>query len=167
MRRLQFATAVSFVLLAAIPAHAEPITLTPEQVGHIFCISRVGNDMAPVEGLLTAELASAIAEAEAADAAWAAANPGEKPPLGDGIPWQSYQDYAAICTAGAATLMMDEASVPITYAFPEWPDAGFTDYLRLRLVDTGVIGYRVWRIDNLAYGTDGDLRSSLRLAFMP
>ncbi|WP_374622912.1 hypothetical protein [Devosia sp.] len=167
MHLFRLTVAATLGLLAALPARADPVALTPEQVGQIFCISRVGNDMAAVSGLLTPDLASAIAQAEAADAAWAAANPGDKPPLGDGIPWQSYPDYAAVCTAGAATLMMDEASVAITYAFPEWPDAGFTDHLQLRLVDSPALGQRVWRIDNLAYGTEGDLRTSLRLAFMP
>ncbi len=162
----RLSVAVALGLLAALPVRADPVTLAPEQLGQIFCISRVGNDMAPVAGLMTPELASAIAEAEAADAAWSAANPGDKPPLGDGIPWQSAPDYAAVCTAGPATLMMDEASVPITYAFPEWPEAGFTDYLQLRLVGSPD-GLRVWRIDNLAYAAEGDLRTALRLAFIP
>lgn len=164
MRHL--ATAAAFLLLAA-PANAQPVALTPEQIGEIFCIARLGNDMAPVEGLLTSSLRDAIAAAEAENAAIAARHPDEKPPLGDGIPWQSYPDLAPQCAAGAATLMMDEASVAVSYIFPDAPDADFRDYLQLRLVDAPTSGARVWRIDNLAYGTEGDLRTALELAFMP
>lgn len=164
MRHLVTATAL---LLLAGPAIAQPAALTPEQIGTIFCIARVGNDMAPVAGLLTGSLRDAIAAAEAENAAIAAQHPDEKPPLGDGIPWQSYPDLAPHCAAGAAMLMMDEASVALSYGFPDAPDAGFRDYLQLRLVDDAATGARVWRIDNLAYGTDGDLRTALRLAFLP
>lgn len=167
MHRLPLLASLALALFGAAPAAAQMITLTPEQVGEVFCIARLGNDMAPVEGLLTADLDSAIAEAERQNAEYEAAHPGDKPPLGDGIPWQSFPDYAAGCEVGAATLMMDEAAVTISYGFPDAPDAGFTDTLQLRLVDDPPAAGKAWRLDNLSYATEGDLRSALRNAFLP
>lgn len=157
----------AFTLWLATPAFAQSPAITPGQIGEIFCLARIADDMAPVEGLMTPGLKAAIAEAEAANAAIVAAAPDDKPPLGDGIPWSSWPDYAPRCTPQAAELMMDEARVPIGYRFPDEPTADYTDYLWLRLVDEPLTNRRVWRIDNLAYATEGDPRSALRLAFMP
>lgn len=158
--------ALSFIALAASATAQDFIALTPEQIGQVFCIARLGNDMAPVEGLLTPALKAEIASAWEQNAAWEKANPGDKPPLGDGIPWQTYPDYAAECTVGAVSYMMDEADLPIAYGYPGYPDAAHTDTLQLRLIADPAIGEKVWRIDNLAFATDGDLRTSLKVAFM-
>jgi len=156
-----------FILSAlCLPAAAQEITISPEQIGQIFCISRLGNDMAPVEGLLTSDLTAAIADAEIRNDAIQQAHPDEKPPLGDGIPWQAFPDYADQCRPGAVTLMMDEATVAIDYAFKDYPEANFTDLLQLRLVDNPTGGSRRWRIDDIAYANDGDLRTALLSAFM-
>jgi len=157
----------ALVLLICSPAAAQSPGLAPEQIGQIFCLSQVASDTGPIEGLLTPDLKSAIADAEAKNAEIAAQSPDEKPPLGDGIPWQAWPDHAASCDSGSAELMMDEARIAIRYGFPEAPDADYTDYLWLRLIDEPVTGQRVWRIDNLAYATDGDLRTVLASAFMP
>jgi hypothetical protein len=162
----RLATAFAALLVCA-PAMAQSPGLTPEQVGQIFCQSRTASDAGPIVGLLTPELSAAIAEAEAKNAEISAQHPDEKPPLGDGIPWQAWPDYAAECEAGPAELMMDEARVAISYNFPETPHAEYTDHLRLRLMDDPETGLRVWRIDNIAYATDGDLRTALTSAFMP
>lgn len=137
---------------------------TPEGLGEIFCAARVSGDMAPVEALATAELTEAIATAEAQKEAWEKANPGDKPPLGDGIPWQSWPDYAAECVVDQISFEMDQARVWIEYRFPEEPDASFRDVLDLKLVDAG--GARQWRLDNVSYATDGDLRTVLVSVFM-
>ena len=99
----RFAVAAALCLFAT-PSFAQMVTISPEQIGEIFCISRLGNDMAPVDGLLTAELTAAIADAEAKNDAIQQAHPDEKPPLGDGIPWQAFPDYASECKFGAVTL---------------------------------------------------------------
>lgn len=164
MRRL-IAASLAIVIASAAAADDRPIFLTPEAIGEIFCIARLGNDMAPVEGILTPGLAAAIAGAEAENAAWATANPGEKPPLGDGIPWQSWPDYAPECTVASASLEMDESRVRLLYSFPDTPEADFSDTLSLRLVP-GPNGDNIWRVDNVGYGTDGDLRRALVTAFM-
>jgi hypothetical protein len=168
MHRIAFAASLALTIASAAPALAQdgPVTLAPDQVAQIFCIARIGNDMAPVEGLLTPGLAAAIAEAEAKDAAWAAANPGDKPPLGDGIPWQSWPYYAPECTAGQTLYEMDESRVRVHYVFPDAPAADFSDTLYLKLIP-GPYGWNVWRIDDVAYSTDGGLRTALIVAFMP
>lgn len=160
----RFAAAAALCLFAT-PSFAQMITITPEQVGEIFCISRIGNDMAPVEGLLTVELKAAIAEAEAKNDAIQKAHPDEKPPLGDGIPWQAFPDYAAECKVGKVTLEADQAAVDIAYGFPEYPDANFTDHLQLRLVSLPMVSEPLWRIDDLTYATEGDLRTVLVSVF--
>src|ERR1700712_3288924 len=129
MRRIALA-----LLLAATPfapAHADDtmVTLKAEQIGEIFCLSRLGNDEAVIDGILTADLKAAIADADKQNADWEAKNPGDKPPLGDGVPWQSWTDYAAKCATGLVALSKKDAKVEIQYGFPDDPKADFTDTL--------------------------------------
>src|SRR5690606_11530333 len=89
---------------AATPAAPQLATgLEPAQIGAIYCLAMVGGDMAPVSGLLTPALATAIAAAEAENDAYEAALPGDKPPLGDGLPWQAGADYTPRCAVGSVT----------------------------------------------------------------
>lgn len=159
------AVACLALAITAAPASAQMRTLSPEDVGGIFCISRIGNDMAPVQGLLTPGLAQAIATAEQRDLEWATANPGEKPPLGDGIPWQATPDYASECTVGLVGPSQGEAWVEITYGFPEAPGATYTDRLHLIEVDRPTFSAGAWRIDNVVYPDGDDLRAVLISAF--
>ena len=151
----------------ALPALADDtmVTLKPEQIGQIFCLSRTGNDEAVIAGILSDELASSIDDAWEANEAWEQANPGDKPPLGDGIPWQSWPDYASDCTVGLVTLMKTDAKVEIQYGFPDQPDANFTDTLLLKRVEMADFQTGFWRIDNIAFSTGGDLKTSLAQAF--
>jgi hypothetical protein len=163
MRRAVLALAL--IVLAPAVAAQDYIKLTPEQVGQIFCIATLGNDMAPVEALLTPDLAAAIEDAEAKDTAYEEQHPGDKPPLGDGIPWQDAPDYAADCTVGAVSLQSDEATVAISHGFPEYPKGNFTDILRLKLVSDPLLDERLWRIDNISYASKSDLRTLLKEIF--
>ena len=164
-------TALVAALLAAtaLPAFADDtmVTLKPEQIGQIFCLSRTGNDEAVIAGILTDELADTIATAWEKSDAFEKANPGDKPPLGDGIPWQAWPDYAAECTVGLVTLMKTDAKVEIQYHFPDEPDADYTDTLLLKRVDMPDFGTGFWRIDNVAFTTGGDLKAFLSTAFNP
>jgi hypothetical protein len=158
------------MLLLASPALAQDadtdfIILKPDQIGQIFCLSRIGNDEAPIRGLLSPDLTQAIADANAKNDAYLAANPDEKPPLGDGIPWGSWPDYTSHCTVGVPTLMQDEASVAISYDFPEDKSADYTDTLDLSLVLNEDQSAKVWRIDNIHYGEGSDLKTELIGAF--
>jgi hypothetical protein len=157
----------AILLAIATPAFAqdEMVTLQPAQFGEIFCMARLGNDMGPVAGILTPALTTTIADAEAKDAAWAAANPGDKPPLGDGIPWQTWPDYAPRCTVGPVTVSAMTAEVPINYDFPSTPHAEYSDTLLLEKTTIDAYGTTVWRIGNLRYAEGGDLRAALLTAF--
>jgi len=158
MRRVAIALLACSALTC--PALAEPARLSPEQIGEIFCLGRLGNDMAAVDGLLTPALRDAIVAAEARNAQIAASAPDEKPPLGDGIPWQSWPDYADSCIARAGTADAQTATVSIDYGFTADPEAGFTDTLHLNLAEDSMQVSR-WRIDNVGYATKGDLRDVL------
>ena len=160
MRHL--ATAAAVLLVLAGSASAQTIALTPEQIGQIFCMARVGDDMAPVKGLLTDDLRDAIAAAEAISDEIGLLHPDEKPPLGDGIPWQAFPDYAPQCEAGPAILQMDESRVKVSYVFPQYPRAAYADTLVLRLVVLDELsGRKVWRIDDIEYATEPSLRGVL------
>jgi hypothetical protein len=170
MRHLALAIALlalPFPAFADDAADTGPIKLSPQQIGDIFCITRVGNDMAPVEAIITASLKKAIAKADALDAAWGKKNPGEKPPLGDGIPWQSSPDYAPKCMADHASLEMDEARVSINYTFPDDAGANFTDVLHLKLVPDPIMGDKIWRIDDVTFPDKTSMRQELIDAFKP
>ena len=166
----QFALAL---LLDALPfpAFADdadgPTRLSPQQIGDIFCITRLGNDMAPVEAIITPSLKKAIAKADALDAAWEKKNPGEKPPLGDGIPWQSSQDYAPKCVADHAIATADAAPVSINYNFPDDAAANFTDVLQLKPVPDPEMGDKIWRIDDVGFPDKTDMRRNMIDAFKP
>ena len=153
--------------LTSVPAFADDsmATLKPEQIGQIFCLSRTGNDEAVIEGIMTAELKSAIADAWAKSDAWEMANAGEKPPLGDGVPWGTWTDYAPECAVGLVTLMKTDAKVEINYGFPDEPDANYTDTLLLKKVEMPDYGTGFWRIDNIAYSAGSDLKAQLLAAF--
>jgi hypothetical protein len=153
------------IATAPAPADDTMVTLKPEHLGQIFCFSRLGNDEAVLDGVLTAELKTAIADAWTKNEAYEKQYPGEKPPLGDGIPWQAWPDYAAECTVGLVTLMKTDAKVEINYVFPEDAAANFTDTLLLKRVDQPDYGTGFWRIDNIAYSTGGDLKAVLVGAF--
>jgi len=137
-----------------------------EDVAQIFCIAVIADDEAPLRALLTPELAGRIADAEAQDAEIAAKAPDEKPPLGDGIPWQSWPDSAQTCTPDTPILMMDEASIAVRYHFDAAPDADYADTLKLKLLEQS-FGQKLWRIDDIVYAGDGTLRDALTMAFMP
>ena len=166
-RTLLVAALLAIVVATPKPSLAEdtgPVIISPAQIGQIFCISRIGNDMAPVEALLTPDLTAVIAHAWDVNSAYEDEYPGEKPPLGDGLPWQAWPDYAAQCDVGAVTIDGDTATVALSYGFPEYPRANFIDTLQLVLVDDAELGLKVWRIDNIAY-EDGDFRAALEAAF--
>lgn len=165
MRRLSLALLA--LPLFGTPAQAEMVTVAPAQIGEIFCIARVGNDDGILTGLLSDELRTLIAYSEARNDTIAAAAPDEKPPLGDGIPWGSFPDYAAECSVGSVAIEGAAARVVVDYSFPAEPGADYSDTLHLTLTPhphdpaTGL-----WRLDDIAYTVDGTLRQALEGAFV-
>lgn len=162
--RTLFLLPVAF-LASAIPTQAQMAIITPAQIGEIFCIASQGNDMAPVEALLTPQLSEAIGEARQKNAAFEAAHPGDKPPLGDGLPWRGWQDYADTCTVSEVITAPGTTSVTITYVFSSTPDATYTNSLRLQPVETETGLPPFWRIDDVDLGDHNTLRKVLLSGF--
>ena len=163
--KLPPAGAIATILLLAFPVAAQsadngPIKLSPQQIGDIFCIARVGNEMAPVEDLITPSLKKSIAAAEKLEAAYGKKHPGENPPLGDGLPWEDSAAYAPKCSATAAASTADAAAVTISYSFPD-KSADFADVLRLVAVPDAVMGGKVWRIDDVSFEQNDSMRKEL------
>ena len=158
--------------LVALPAMAddnEPqgqmVVLKANQIGQIFCMSRQGNDEALISGILTKDLQQVIKVAEEKDDAWAKKNPGEKPPLGDGVGWQSTPDYADTCEIGLVTLSKTDAKVEIKYTYKDYPDADYTDTLILKKVPIEGMDVGYWRIDDVIYPDGTNLKAVLVSAF--
>lgn len=150
----------------SLPAQAQMVTITPQQIGEIFCTGSLGNDMAPIVALATPDLARSIDTAMAQNTARIAAAPDDKPPLGDGLPWRSWTDYADQCSVGETTMLADQARVEIIYAFSEAPDAAYRNSLMLSpvAVEAGLPPF--WRVDDIDLG-DGTMRGALLDAFLP
>jgi len=145
---------IATLLLAAglTGAQAQPPTWSPDQVGDAFCIASLANDMSSIEaGLLTPPLVEAIAVAETRNAEFKSQYPDDKPPLGDGLPWRSYPDFADGCTVGTVTLAPDAAtaSVDINYSFKADPSANYTDVLQLKQTTGTDRFYQIDEIDQV------------------
>jgi hypothetical protein len=170
---MRFGVATAALLTLALPAFAQaepsdqPIALSPEQLGQIFCIASLGNDMTPIEAMLTPQLNAAIAEADINESLAIYRAPDEKPPLGDGLPWRSVPDYADGCTVGAANIHDAEASVEIHYGFSQHPDAGYTDTLLLAQVFSLPDRPQIWRLDDIILANDQTFTGTLISAFAP
>jgi hypothetical protein len=158
-------TALACLAAPAFADDAGPIKLSPLQIGQVFCIGRLGNDMTPVEAILTPSLQQAIAAADKRNAAWAKKHPGDEPPLGDGLPWQSTPDYAETCTASHPTASPAQAGVSIDYAYPDVPDSAFSDVLKLQLIKDRHLDDTAWRIDDITLSDGRTMRGELLAAF--
>lgn len=152
---------------AAAPVQAQMPTIEPEQIAEIFCIGSLGNNMAPVEALFSTDLQALVAEAWEKNAAFEAAHPGDKPPLGDGLPWRTWPDYADGCIGGEGLAERESAYVDVTYTFSEAPDATYTNTLVLRPATFADGANLEWRIDDIDLGEGQTFRSILAAAFAP
>jgi hypothetical protein len=158
---------LALALLLAPPVAAQQAGPSPQQIGEIFCLGRLSGDMAPILAIASPVLATGIAHAQARNDVIQRAAPDEKPPLGDGIPWQSYPDYAPECSVGEAVTSATMTGIKINYSFPGTPDANFSDILVLVPVPVEV-GYEPFlRIDDVVYATGGTLSETLVNSFAP
>lgn len=167
MRHLTVFGILPLMLSASLPAQAQMATIEPEQIAEIFCIGSVGNNMAPVEALLSPDLKALVAQAWEMNAAYETANPGDKPPLGDGLPWRTWPDYADGCTAGEGVAEREMATVAVNYTFSEAPDANYSNDLILRPATLADGEPLVWLIDDIDLGEGQTFRSILAGAFEP
>lgn len=108
---------------------------TAVDVAAAFCKTRTAGDPEAVKPLLTPSLLAVIAEAEARNRIIAEGNPDEKPPLGDGVPYQTFQDLPDTCEPGQPAERAGRTEVPVTYGFEKTPDANWTDTLVLVAAD--------------------------------
>ncbi len=155
----------STLALAAIlllPAAALAAESTPADLGATFCKASLEDDMAPVEAALTPDLAAVIAEAETKNAEIQAAAPDEKPPLGDGLPWRSWPDYADGCAVGTVAEEAGKTLVEIRYSFASAPDANYADHLVLIPASAGSDS---WQLNDINLIDGMTLRSVLADAF--
>ena len=118
-----------------------------------------------IQGILTDDLNKAIKVAEKKDEEYAKKNPGEEPPLGDGLGWQSTPDYADGCDIGLVTLSKTDAKVEIKYSFKSDPSANYVDTLILKKVPIEGMDVGYWRIDDVIYPDGTDLKAGLIKAF--
>jgi len=149
----------------ALPASAALGADDPGAVAVAFCKARLADDEAATLALLTSSLVKAIDEAKARNDVIAKATPDEKPPFGDGIPYQAFPDLAQGCEAGKVDQKPGRIEVEGNYLFPETPKANWTDRLKLVPEADGL------RIDDILYANvangepDHGLRKVLFEAF--
>jgi len=127
-----------------------------------FCVLSSAEDGMGRLYLSSPGLNEAIMKAVAENERLQATAPNEKPPLGDGIPWQSFPDVAPVCEAGATTQDGDRLIAQVRYRFPDQPDGDWIDRLVLMKGADGA-----YTIDDVLYGEEGDesLRGVLAEAF--
>lgn len=153
---LSFAFVVNGGVAIAQEAGGEPYV-------QAFCSLRTADWGRARIYLLSPSLTAAVTEAQERNDKLQAERPDEKPPLGDGVPYQSQPDVAPECEPGASAREGEAIVAEVVYSFPDEPSAGWTD--RLVLVEAEDGSYVV---DDIRYGTQGDedtLRSFLERAF--
>ncbi|GLS32857.1 hypothetical protein GCM10007937_45670 [Mesorhizobium albiziae] len=128
-------TVIAAAAFALLMGNAAPAAETPQELAEAFCAARVQDNEKQVRALLSPALLKVIAEAEERNDAIAKAAPGDKPPLGDGIPYQGFPDRAPVCKAGQSSELAGRMEVTVRYEFPDTPAANWTD--RLLLVQSG------------------------------
>lgn len=136
---------------------AAPAQETDEHLvlGSLFCQLRANGGEQPVRYLLTKALLDAIDAAYATSDAWEKANPGDKPPLGDGIPFQSFPDVADGCGPTKSAVVDGVPMIDISYTFKAYPDADYADRIVVRNENGRPL------IDDVLYQTN-DYKSGLR-----
>ena len=139
---------------------------TPRTVAEKFCAARLDGDEKALRPLLTPSLIKSIEEADARNDIIAKASPDEKPPFGDGIPYQSFPDAAPVCEVGEEKRVPGRTEIEVRYLFPDnTSGANWTDRLVL------IASEDLLLIDNVIFETsvnDTDeisLRSVLFNAF--
>ena len=96
-----------------------------EAVAKSYCVAMIANDEAKAEMLLSDSLRLAITKARETNRLFEAAHPGDKPPLGDGLPLTAYTDQPSKCTP----TNMRDGSVTLRYELAYGPEADWQDKL--------------------------------------
>lgn len=132
--------------------------------GAAFCLMKDNPPGADLMVLVTPSLAEETQKALAKNDEIQKAHPDEKPPLGDGIPFQSFPDLSPKCEVGKVEGEGAGAVVEIRHGFPDTPRADYSDRIVLgKGWAKGTLG-----IDDVLYGEEGgggSLRKTLAEAF--
>jgi hypothetical protein len=159
MLRLLGCAAAAALIAGISPARAD-LPEDAKRLGEIFCLlGEAGGEFGRMY-LVTRSLTEAINQAQKKNGEIAAATPGEKPPLGDGVPYQSFPDEAPVCKVGKLADKGRNQELEILYEFPETPKGNWTDRLLL-IVEDGRL-----RIDDVLFGP-GESGDGLRKALAP
>jgi len=153
---MRFVLAAGILVLLVGAAGAQD---DPRAVVEAFCKARLAYDEGATLALLTPSLRKIIDEAKARNDVIAKATPDEKPPFGDGIPYQAFPDVASGCEAGEIVEKPGRVEAEVTYRFPDAPNADWTD--RLKLVAEG----DKLLVDDIVYANvaNGEPDQTLRL----
>ena len=130
----------------------------PDHVAGKFCrLSAEEDGHDQIKKILSRDVRDLWGQAQAASDAWGRENPGEKPPLGDGVPLQAFPDFAPICKVQNISGKGNERIVDVYHGFYNDPKAGWTD----RLVLKPEMGS--WVIGDIQFAPEyeGSLRSVL------
>lgn len=114
------------LLLLASCRSTDPAS-EPKQLGLDFCRAVQANAEPGAEALMSPALQAAVARLRSVDAAFRKANPGEKPPLGDGLRLVSFPDGLESCVPTVETPMR----IDLAYAPKGDPAHGWHDRLLL------------------------------------
>lgn len=158
LRLLGWAAAAA--LIAGVSTARADIPEDAQKLGDIFCLLGKDGGAFGRMYLVTRSLSEQINQAQRKNDEIAAAVPNEKPPLGDGVPYQSYPDEAPVCKVGKLTDKGKTQLLEIIYQFPDNPQGNWADRLEL-IVEDGRL-----RIDNVLFGL-ADNGNTLRKALAP
>jgi len=152
------AVAILGLILAGVvaisEAHAQQ-TASPEEIATQYCTLITTHQPDTMGPLLTPSLTALMQQAQALSDAKAQQYPEDKPPLGDGIPYQTHPDDAPICRVVRTSGGAHRQTVTIFREFPEDPRANWADHLLLKRHQGQ------WRIDDVRYQDTG-FRRGLR-----
>lgn len=159
-----FLTISCLVIVSALLTGCDDKSNTPESVAQIFCETTQDGNNEPPDDILSASLIEEIRIANQKNQHAIEMEPGDKPPLGDGIPYQGYQDHAPGCAVGTVSGSADDLKVEIRHSFPGDPKSNWSDFLLLKKVN------KTWKIDDILYGSaqsQHGLKSQLKVMFGP
>lgn len=128
-----------------------------------FCRAVVADSDWRAKMIMTDDLKAQWRAAEKQNAAIQRANPGEKPPLGDGVQLASFPDAMPECVVGKVAKRADSTVVSINRMDPANPSANWTDRIVVKQVGNA------WLIDDIQFPSHGNgLRTALgRVINMP
>lgn len=143
------AAANILIMTATKPASAEMAATK-------FCRAYQANSDWRMKMIMTEDLKDQWRAAEKQNTAIQRARPGEKPPLGDGIPVASFQDSMPECAVGKITQRGDGAIVSINHIDPAKPASNWTDRIVVKKEGTAYL------IDDVTFPSHGgSLRAAL------